>query len=231
VCDSSKYVDKSIGIDFSRKMIDIASKKIEEKKHNNCDFLYGSIFDISLTKNMFDLISANGFIEYISEDELIIFLGIVYKALSPSGSLVLGSRNRLFNIFSLNSFTTKEINSGYLDLLLAESIHWTSGKTIKEILGPKLAPTQCNNETHSKTGVNVSTRFQYTPFQLIDILSSCGFEAVEIYPIYVHGAPPSFKNNNLAVHTKISNILQDYARNNQELVPFSSSFMLHIKKK
>jgi len=131
---------------------------------------------------MFDLISANGFIEYISEDELIIFLGIVYKALSPSGSLVLGSRNRLFNIFSLNSFTTKEINSGYLDLLLAESIHWTSGKTIKEILGPKLAPTQCNNETHSKTGVNVSTRFQYTPFQLIDILSSCGFEAVEIYP-------------------------------------------------
>jgi len=31
VCDSSKYVDKSIGIDFSRKMIDIASKKIEEK--------------------------------------------------------------------------------------------------------------------------------------------------------------------------------------------------------
>ncbi len=91
-------------------------------------------------------------------------------------------------------------------------------------------PLQKNDTSHPNTGIEVTTRYQYTPLELIRLLSEKGFTAKEIYPIHIHCAPPVFTNKYPDLHGYISNALQMYGRQSRELVPFSSSFMVHVRK-
>src|SRR5579883_2259619 len=81
------------GVDFAANMIDIARRNARKAGASKVSFECASIFDYPLDEGSFDLISANGFIEYISYAELDRFLELARRALSRGGSLVLGSRN------------------------------------------------------------------------------------------------------------------------------------------
>ena len=109
-CDIARMGINSTGVDFAPEMIEIARAKAAEEQLRSASFHVSSIFDFDLSKPQYDVISANGFIEYISLDELERFLGLCSRALNVGGSLVLGSRNRLFNIFALNSYTLQELD-------------------------------------------------------------------------------------------------------------------------
>jgi len=231
VCDVAKQGIKATGVDFAQEMIELALKKAKEEQLEKAHFECCSIFDFNFSKQKFDVISANGFIEYISQHELNEFFNIIYDALAPNGSFVVGSRNRLFNLFSLNAFTYQELNeSSTVEALLKESVALASGKKIEEISRMKAAPLQNPDTQHMKTGIDVTTRFQYTPLQLVNMLNDRGFEIAEIYPIHIHSVPPVFKDKHPEIHASISNLLQAYALQCPELVPFSSSFMLHTQK-
>ena len=66
------------------------------------------------------IVSANGFIEYISKQELQKFLSDSYDLLGKNGLLVFSSRNRLFNVFSNNSYTHSEIKMSNISELIKE---------------------------------------------------------------------------------------------------------------
>ena len=119
---TSFITSKSVGIDFSEKMIDIASRK---NSRLNAEFKKTSIFDYE-SDLKFDLISANGFIEYLSILEIKKFFDICNKILSPKGVLIFSVRNRLFNIFSSNKFTSLEIKSKKINTLIRENIDFVS---------------------------------------------------------------------------------------------------------
>ena len=156
------------GIDFSKSMIKKAENLAAKNNFKKNVFIHESFFEYKFDKK-FDLISANGFIEYISEDELKKFLVKSYQLLSKNGILVINSRNRLFNVFSFNEFTKEEIKQKTLESLIKEFIYFNSGKNFKQIIkNRKKLKLKTNLKKHSKTGINVDTRFQYTPFQLID---------------------------------------------------------------
>jgi hypothetical protein len=159
------------------------------------------------------------------------FLDIVYDALTRNGSFVVGSRNRLFNLFSLNAFTQQELNESNVETLLKESVALASEEKIEAISRMNPTPLQNPDTQHTKTGIDVTTRFQYTPLQLKNMLNDRGFETVEIYPVHIHTLPPIFKDKYPEIHASISNLLQAYARQCPELIPFSSSFMLHAQKR
>jgi len=231
VCDVASQGINATGVDFVQDMIEIAKNKAKDKQLENAHFECSSIFDFDFSKQKFDIISANGFIEYISQNELNKFFDIVNDALTPGGSFVVGSRNRLYNLFSLNSFTLQELNESNADALLREATALASGKTIEEVSKMKTASLQRDDTKHAKTGIDVSTRFQYTPLQLINMLNNRGLKASEIYPIHIHSTPSIFKDKQLEIHTSISNLLQTYGRHCKELVPFSSYFMLHVEKR
>lgn len=55
-------------------------------------------------------------------DEMAQFFNRCYDMLRPGGYLVVGSRNRLFNIFSLNEFTTLEVSLGIMNVLLSKAV-------------------------------------------------------------------------------------------------------------
>jgi|APSaa5957512622_1039677.scaffolds.fasta_scaffold89108_1 2-polyprenyl-3-methyl-5-hydroxy-6-metoxy-1,4-benzoquinol methylase len=228
VVNVAKKGINSVGVDFSNDMINIANKTKATQDIKNSEFVCDSIFNYKLEPESYDSIAANGFIEYISYEELDNFLTNISAGLSKGGSFVFGSRNRLFNIFSSNKFTEQEIKSGSTEKLLKEIIKIYSINEPKELVGFKTAELQEENTKHETTGVNVSTRYQFTPAQLVNMLDKKGLKIVEIFPVHIHGAIPAFRNKNPKVHGNIANLLQEYS--GTEMIANSSSFMIHATK-
>jgi 2-polyprenyl-3-methyl-5-hydroxy-6-metoxy-1,4-benzoquinol methylase len=230
ICQLAQKGISATGIDFSEEMINIARGNVEKLGLEKAKFECSSIFDSRIEPEKYDMVSANGFIEYISYEELDNLLEISFKALKPGGSLVFGSRNRLFNIFSLNEFTEEEINENNIGALMQEAIKIKKCDNVKDLVGFKTAPLQKADKEYPQTRINVSTRYQFTPAQLINMLAGKGFLPVEVFPIHIHGVPPEFKNNYPLVHGNISNLLHSYSRGSMRLVPQSASFMIHARK-
>ena len=124
------------GIDFSESMIKKAKLQATKNKVKKNKFICDSFFDHSFD-DKFDLICANGFVEYISEDQLKQFLKKTHNLLSKNAILIINSRNRLFNIFSYNDYTKDEIKNGNLNSLIEECIAFNSGKSLNSILKNK----------------------------------------------------------------------------------------------
>jgi 2-polyprenyl-3-methyl-5-hydroxy-6-metoxy-1,4-benzoquinol methylase len=230
VCDIARRGIVATGVDFGKEMVDIAHARAEQEKLKKAHFFCSSIFDFDLTQRRYDVVSAVGFIEYISLEELDRFLDLSHQALNPGGSLVLGSRNRLFNIFSLNSFTVEEITTGMATLLLREATALASGISVAALAESEVPPLQNPSRVQTRTTIDVSMRYQFTPGQLARMLTARGFIIKQLYPVHIHGVPPAFMVRHPVTHTSISNLLQNYAHEDLCLVPYSSSFMLHADK-
>jgi len=204
-------------------MIVIANKKFKRK---NLEFLNKSVFDYYPNIN-FDCISANGLIEYLSLLQISKLLKFSYKNLIKNGFIIMGSRNRLFNLFSLNEFSKKEIRSNVFAELYTESINLNTLK-LKDFLKQKKLKFDEASFKQPKTGINVDKRHQFTPSQLIDVLERNKFKVIEISPINYHPTTPKIYSSNVNYH-KFSNYVT-LDKNKLSLIPFSSSFMIAAKK-
>ena len=204
VCEIAGLGLIGVGVDFSKEMIEVAKASALKLKNNTARFECCSIFGFKTGKEEFGLVSANGFIEYISYKELDALFDLAFIALKPGGFLVLGSRNRLFNMFSLNDFTKDEVSEGNAPLLLLEAIKVSKCRNPKSLLGLKTVGLQKENKKHYKTGIGVRTRYQFTPPQLVQMAKAKGFRAIDIFPIHSHYG--------------------------SKLLAFASSFMICLKK-
>jgi 2-polyprenyl-3-methyl-5-hydroxy-6-metoxy-1,4-benzoquinol methylase len=231
VCSMAKRGVDSNGVDFAQEMIDLAKEKAENEGITQARFTCASIFDFDWGNEIFDLISANGFIEYISLKEMNAFFDLVVEALRPGGSFVFSSRNRLFNLISINNFTLQELECGNLDALIREAVKWNLANSITDIHDIDCANYQSPKTKHEGTGIDVSARFQYSPFQLINLMNKKNMQTIEVYPVHIHAVSPSFCNSHPEIHVPFSNLLQTYADNNTQLLTQASTFMMHVKKK
>ena len=229
-CDLAQHGVAALGVDYAQEMIDLAREKKQAQNLENAQFECVSIFDFDFAGRRYDVIAANGFIEYISQNELRQFFDLVAEGLAPGGSFVVGSRNRLFNLFSLNTYTLNELDGPDSELLMREAVSLASGEDLAGLQALPCAALQRTDTEHANTGIGVTTRFQYTPAQLLQMLHARGLDPVELYPVHIHGVSPAFKGEKPEVHVSISNLLQTHARHNAVLVPFASSFMLHVRK-
>lgn len=227
VCEAARRGVTAVGVDFAEEMIAIAEGKARAAGLSNVSFTCASIFELDLAEGEYDLIAANGLIEYLSHVELEQLLSLSHRALSRKGSLVVGSRNRLFNLSSLNGYTTAELEGGCVTQLLEEAVALASDAPLAALLDMEPAPLQPAYTAHGHTGIDVRTRYQYTPVQLMKMLHRKGFDPQELFPVHIHGVPPAFKGTQPAVHANVSNLLQRYAGEHRSLVPFASSFMIH----
>jgi len=208
------YVKKNLsGIDFSKSMIDLANKKKIKFKSNI----------------KYDVISANGFIEYFSKKELILIFSKIKKLLTKNGKIFFSVRNRLFNVFSLNEFTKLEMNSNKIHNLLRESFAIVNS-SFSKFKRNKSLKFDIIRYKQPNTGVNVSLINQYTPLQIIKFIEKLGFEAIEIAPINYHSVIPQYKDTNKIVDIFNSNIIRKDSLN-KKLIPFSSSFIIVAKIK
>lgn len=224
---SAKYTKNSIGIDFSNSMIDLCNKKNKRKK---VKFICDSFFNLNQKKNSFDLISANGFIEYISLDELFLFLHTCKNLLKKDGILVLSARNKLFNLFSLNNFTKSELaNPKSTKILFEESLKITN-LSLKKFIKLKSNLSLSKLKKQPKTTINVNIRHQFTPLQLIKLLNKFKFQVKDLYPINYHPVIPKNFDREDKNLRKISNyIIKKFP--SIDMIPNSSAFMITAKCK
>lgn len=230
VIDLLKLGFDAQGIDFSESMIKKAKRQATKNKVEKNKFTCDSFFDY-LFDGKFDLICANGFIEYISEDQFKQFLKKTHRLLSKNGILVINSRNRLFNIFSFNNYTKDEIKNGNLNSLIEECISFNSGKPLNSILKNKRSKIKTNLKKHTKTGIDVDTRFQYTPFQIFEKLDKNHFKPFDIFPVHIHIFTTEARKEFPNLHNQVSNFVQNKKSNKIAFIPQSSSFMILARKK
>jgi 2-polyprenyl-3-methyl-5-hydroxy-6-metoxy-1,4-benzoquinol methylase len=219
----------SFGIDFAPSMIKKATSYAKKKNIDPNRFFLDSIFDFKPIQK-FDLISANGFIEYISEKELKLFIKKCKKWLTINGILILGSRNRLFNIFSFNEFTKIEIKNNNLKPLIDECVFFNSIKQTDSFSSKKNSTTKIKNlKKHPFTGIGVKTRLQYSPLQLISYLQSNSMTVLKLEPINIHVFTTGARKLKPTLHDYISNKIQSESKINLQLLPQASSFMIAIR--
>ena len=182
----------ALGVDFAEEMISIANKNVVESG-SSASFEVGSVFEYKPAKK-FDVISAMGFIEYISIEQLGEFLEFCYQNLADGGAISVGSRNRLFNITTFNEYTEIEDRLGAINELITESSIVFSAKDTIDFLDKLRAyvgsASLVQNETHPITGIGVETRYQFTPSDLLHKMEKIGFKVTNVYPINYHAFNP-----------------------------------------
>ena len=231
VVDVAKRGIVAEGNDFAEEMI-LKCEENNKVANTSAKFFGGSFFDLEFDDNAFDVVSAQGFIEYLSPEEMTDFFQRAFNMLRPGGSLAVGSRNRLFNVCSLNDFTTLEVGLGTITTLLLEAVALQSSESQEAALEAiqQYERIDPQPKTHPLTGVAVDTRYQYAPSDLIYRLRHFGFTPKAIFPINFHGLPPSVKMQHPEFHWQLAFAVADTGIRDQRFVPSSSSYVLEVQK-
>ena len=223
---------RATGIDFAPEMIRACEQKRDAKNAAGAHFHCCSVFDYNAASESEDLISALGLIEYISPVELMKLLHICHRALRPGGALVLGSRNRLFNLFSLNMYTEMELALGTLDKLMREATSLATSETLDSFFANAQVHVPLPQPAmHARTGIEVNLRYQYTPFELAAMVRETQLIPMALFPIHYHAMPQAAAAKREETHVAFSNFMFETAGQDHRLVPFSSSFVLAAQKK
>jgi 2-polyprenyl-3-methyl-5-hydroxy-6-metoxy-1,4-benzoquinol methylase len=231
VVDVARRGLQAEGIDFAAEMI--AQCEANAKAAGvAARFTNASFFDAPLEQQCYDIISAQGFIEYISPAQTDEFLLRCFNLLRPGGSIALGSRNRLFNIFSLNAFTRMEAEIGILGTLIAEATVLHESATVTSAFEAlrRYERIDPQPDQHPATGIPVATRYQFSPAELAYRLRQCGLAPVTLYPVHFHGLPPALKSEHPQLHSDIASIVGGFGLRDHRLVPFSSTFVIEARR-
>ncbi len=222
----------SLGVDFAPEMIAACNGKLGDSGTRNASFRCQSIFDIEEADGSYDIISGVGLIEYISAAELDRLLANVFRMLRPGGAFIVGSRNRLFNLFSLNDYTRLEQKLGTADGLLTEAIAIASAPDMGGAIDAarSTAKRLPQPDQHPGTGIGVGIRYQYTPGELDGIVAAHGFRTATLFPVHYHPMPAAAKDAHHGAHIAIANGLNEIAGEDHRLIPQSSSFVLDARK-
>jgi 2-polyprenyl-3-methyl-5-hydroxy-6-metoxy-1,4-benzoquinol methylase len=223
---------RSVGVDFADEMVTLAIDKARRQGATDCVFHCRSVFDFDGGSGAFDLISGLGLIEYMSLNETERLLDLCRGWLRPGGHIVLGSRNRLFNVFSLNSYTQTELDLGTVAALVEEATSISTAADMEScLLALRRRETKLPAfESHAFTGIGVQTRHQYTPAELVRLLEVHGFVAAELSPIHFHGLSPRLKTAHPDLHKSFAEGLHPSIVGTHFAVPMSSSFMIAARK-
>ncbi|MBD1168999.1 class I SAM-dependent methyltransferase [Pelagibacterales bacterium SAG-MED08] len=222
---AAKEIRSSVGIDYASEMIRIAKKKFKKK---NLNFINESFFKYE-PENKFDCISANGFIEYISLNDIKKFLEQSNNLLNKNGYLVFGTRNRLFNLFSLNKFSTNELRKKSFKNFYEESI-LLNQLQLNDFIKLKKNKFEEVPFKQPMTNINVDKRHQFSPLQLVDILLKHNFKIIDIHPANYHPVMPSLNFKNKKYKGFAHHVFNLNDKNKLPYIPFSSTFMITAKK-
>ena len=237
-CGTGQLVLAVAGKGLEAEGIDFAEEMIAQCEANRREadvpavFTCRSFFDMPVADGAYDIISAQGFIEYLSAEQMETFFARSAHMLRPGGALVVGSRNRLYNVVSLNDFTRIELDLGVLPALVAEAIALHSSPsqdTAFEALR-KHERIDPQPDRHPGTGIAVDIRHQYAPAELVARLRRHGFAPRTLFPVHFHGLPPAVKAEHPEIHSRLAALMDGVAPADQRLVPFCSTFVLDVRR-
>jgi len=228
VCDIATLGGECYGIDFADEMLEHGRQLAAQKDLPNATFLHGKFEDFDLGKGKVNLISANGLVEYLSIDQNREFFAWASTQLTEDGVFTFSIRNRLYNLFSLNEFTDREVRAGTALDLLNEALTIARGIKTSEILDAVTPPPlETEAEIHPPTNdINVSVRHMFTPSQIAMLLKEAGFRMTNVYPCHIHPSQPALRAAQPKMHAMLSYALQEHVDELPHLITQSSALMI-----
>lgn len=217
----------STGVDYSDQMIELCREKALRLGLGNARFQVGSVMDHDFGAARYDLVTAFGFIEYLRPEQLSQFFARCRRLVSKNGVLQVGSRNRLFNLMSLNQFTAAELGAGTAAELLKESLLLAESLALDSFVESALrdcARPEVLGE-YPQTDVDVAG-YQYTPAAILRLLLEAGFRITGLSAVHYHGFIPAIARPNPEMHASISNLVHKQFMGDHRLVPYSSSYIV-----
>jgi 2-polyprenyl-3-methyl-5-hydroxy-6-metoxy-1,4-benzoquinol methylase len=221
-----------LGVDFAPQMISLATEAAKKKGLDRCHFNVGNALEFAFKSNHYDLIISYGLVEYFSWRELEVFFERVKEALSPGGTLIVESRNRLFNLVTFNDYTAQEMETGNLQPLFKEALVVVGATSMQDcvarLMSLEVGPTPLH--AYPLVGVPVKLRHQYTPAQLCRLLHAYSLEPQAVSGYHYHGVVPRLKDEMPSLHSAISNRVQNEIFERHEAITHCSSFMVRAKR-
>lgn len=223
----------SAGLDAAARMVE-AARLNANAAASAAVFIHGEVLSDLSHLGSFDLVSAQGLIEYLPLSKIQDFFRACLALLDDGGSLVVGSRNRLFNAVSMNAYTELEHQLGMLPHLIEESLtirHARDGAQLVDNLRHLVRPWAYPSATPG-TGINVSERLQFTPSDLVARLEDIGFCIRAIYPVHFQAVVPAREvGKELAAEgRRLAQVAMVHERQSVRLIPWSSSFVIHATR-
>lgn len=216
------------GIDFSDTMIDLCQEKAARLGlSDRCRFMVGSVPDYDYGDDRYDLVTAFGFIEYLRPEQLSDYFSLCRQLVAPGGRFQVGSRNRLFNLMSLNQFTQAELDADTTTALLQEALWLAQSPSLGDYLAKAIDAARASDvlKEYPQTDVDVAG-YQYAPGVLCRLLQDAGFRIVSLVPIHYHAFVPVVARANMGLHAGVANLVHERFPEDYRLVPYSSTYIL-----
>jgi ubiquinone/menaquinone biosynthesis C-methylase UbiE len=196
------------GVDISPNMITEAKTRTEASGFSSSlfEFKVGDVESLGLPDAHFDIVIALGLIEYLESHDQ--FFEEIKRVLRPNGIAIIAFRNRLFNLFGLNSQSTQDIMDyeprAFFETTLRELNQAAQEDQIGNFIARlRLLPNPNsefsqelrNKETKIRQDRKIPLR-QYAPDEIRDISSKFGFRFLEMRYFHFHPFPPYYEKVN-----------------------------------
>jgi len=206
------------GIDNSPDMI-LEAKNLLKDSYPNLDpdsVFFVADADKMLLDEKFDIVTAIGLIEYVKDPS--IFLSQVYGLLNHRGIAFIESRNKLFNIFSANEYTSNIENMPNLieelglisDLSpmqseFTEKVVFETMTAISKELNPRDLDAKVERKKFEEYPFDLP---QYTPLELLDLCKESGLTTRSVVYYHCHPFAPRYGVEFPQIFNKIGVLMQ-----------------------
>jgi SAM-dependent methyltransferase len=203
-----------VGLDVAPAMVEEARERCAD---HDVEFLVAPFDESGLPDESFDAVTAMGLIEYLPDDGAL--FAEAQRLLRPGGRFAVSCRNRLYNLFSANRYTEREVESAAAAALLTELENALAGASGEEMrvlgealaeAGPELSEAAAADAEvaapalHEHTTAFTEERRQHTPSELGAAAREVGLTPVETLALHPHPLPPAAEKLSPRVYNRLA---------------------------
>ena len=245
-CGGGDLCFEAAQLGFEATGVDIAEGMIVEAERRRADvppdvrartrFVVGDVLDLAAPRDTVDAVTALGLLEYLESDAA--FFTRAATWLRPGGVLVVSCRNRLFNLASLNEYTTREVESGAAPTLLREVSALPAGEQWRDAVAdlvarlhqalPELEQALDEDAKALLAAPPAATfaapRRQHTPNELTAAAAAAGFGDARVVGVHPHPLPPAYERLSPRAYNRLATCFEAFERSPASLA-WSSAFV------
>jgi SAM-dependent methyltransferase len=223
---------RAVGVDSAPGMIDEARA---ESEGLDVEWIVASYDESGLPDERFEAVTAMGLIEYLPDDD-----GLFAEAarlLRPGGRFAVSCRNRLYNLLSVNEYTSEEPETARLLEELREHLAGTRPEDL-HALAESLAESADDLESAAAADRDVPPRElhdhrrafqrgrrQHTPRDLLPAAERAGFAQADVLALHPHPLPPALEPLAPRTYNRLAQAWQRSLERSPAGLAFSTAFV------
>ncbi len=209
-----------VGIDISPQMVKWAERYVRSKADSAsavASFRVGDVEELDLPDGSMDAVVALGVLEWLADDRKA--FSEIRRVLRPDGIAIIDFRNRLFDLFSLNAYTQRDVTSKEYAHLLAEfqseaqqGISALSLEGFVRELTDHASALALGSTSNDNTAIRLKPSpvelGQHTPREAREAAKRYGLECCALAYLHFHPFPPVFEQANPEVFNRLGLIME-----------------------